>query len=107
MELVGEMKSPEMVPVRRQLLGGGSKVTIHSLNTKTKRYIHVTQCKDGVSARTALRDYKVIEQIVETVGGGVRSPEGLDVGALWFMGNDWRKQIVTNLPHALQERVLL
>jgi hypothetical protein len=28
-ELVGEMKSPEKVPVRRQLLGGGSKVTIH------------------------------------------------------------------------------
>jgi hypothetical protein len=84
MELVGEMKSPEMVPVRRQLLGGGSKVTIHSLNNKTKRYIHVQQCKDGASAHAALRDYKVVEQIVEAVGGGVRSPEGLDVGALWF-----------------------
>jgi hypothetical protein len=84
MELVGEMKSPEMVPVRRQLLGGGSKVTIHYLNNKTKRYIHVPQCKDGASAHTALRDYKVVEQIVETIGGGVRSPEGLDVGALWF-----------------------
>jgi hypothetical protein len=34
--------------------------------------------------RKALRDYKVVEQIVETVVGGVRSPEGLDVGALWF-----------------------
>jgi hypothetical protein len=84
MELVGEMKSPEMVPVRRQLLGGRSKVTIHSLNNKTKRYIHVQQCKDSASAHTALRNYKVVEQIVETVGGGLKSPEGLDVGALWF-----------------------
>jgi hypothetical protein len=84
MELVGEMKSPEMVPVRRQLLGGGSKVTIHSLNNKTKRYIHVPQCKDRASAHTALRDYKVVEQIVETVGGGVGSPDGLGVSALWF-----------------------
>jgi hypothetical protein len=77
MELVGEMKSPEKVPVRRQLLGGGSKVTIHSLNNKTKRFIHVPQCTDGDSAHTALQIYKVVEQIVET------SPEGLDVGALW------------------------
>ena len=84
MELVGEMKSPEKVPVRRQLLGGGSKVTIHSLNNKKKRYIHVPQCTDGDSAHTALRNYKVVEQIVTTVGGGVKSPEGLDVGALWF-----------------------
>jgi hypothetical protein len=43
LELVGEMKSPEKMPVRRQLLGGGSKVTIHSLNNKTKRYIHIPQ----------------------------------------------------------------
>ena len=81
MELVGEMKSPEKVPV---WLGGESKVTIHSLNNKTKRYIHVPQCTDGDSAHTALRNYKVVEQIVTTVGGGVKSPEGLDVGALWF-----------------------
>jgi hypothetical protein len=67
------------------LLGGGSKVTIHSLNNKTKRHIYVPKCKDGASAHTALRDYKVVEQIVETVGGGVRSPEqGLDVSVLWF-----------------------
>jgi hypothetical protein len=78
MELVGEMK----VPVRRQLLGGGSKVTIHSLNNKAKRYIHIPQCTAGDSANTALRKDKVVEQIVETIGGGVKSPEGLDVGAL-------------------------
>jgi GTP-dependent phosphoenolpyruvate carboxykinase len=78
------MKSPEKVPVRRQLLRGGSKVTIHSLNNKTKRYIHVPQCAYGDCAHTALRNYKVVEQVVKTVGGGVKSPEGLDVGALWF-----------------------
>jgi hypothetical protein len=32
----------------------------------------------------ALRKYKVVEQIVETVGAGEKSPEGLDVGALWL-----------------------
>jgi hypothetical protein len=84
MELVGEMKSPEKVPVRRQLLGGGSKVTIHSLNNKTKRYIHIPQCTAGDSAHTALRNNKVVEQIVETIDGGVKSPEGLDVGTLWL-----------------------
>ena len=61
MELVGEMKSPEKVPVRRQLLGGGSQYSIHSLNNKKKRYIHVPQCTDGDSAHTALRNYKVVE----------------------------------------------
>jgi hypothetical protein len=76
LELVGEMKSPEKMPVRRQLLGGGSKVTIHSLNNKTKRYIHLPQCTYGDSVCTALQNYKVVEQIVETIGGG------LDVGAL-------------------------
>jgi hypothetical protein len=84
MELVGLLKSPEKVPVRRQLLGGGSKVTIHYLNNKAKRYIHIPQCTAGDSAHTALRKNKVVEQIVETIGGGVKSPEGLDVGALWF-----------------------
>ena len=32
----------------------------------------------------ALRKYKVVEQIVETVGSGAKSPDGLDVGALWI-----------------------
>jgi hypothetical protein len=81
MELVRDMKSPEKVPVRRQLLGGPN-VTIHSLNNKMKKYIHIPQCKDGASADTALRKYKVVEQIVETVGSGIKAPEGLDVGAL-------------------------
>jgi hypothetical protein len=83
MELVRDMKSPEKVPVRRQLLGG-PKVTIHSLNNKMKKYIHIPQCKDGASADTALQKYKVVEQIVETVGSGIKAPEGLDVGALWL-----------------------
>jgi hypothetical protein len=54
------------------------------LSNKTKRYIHVPQCTDSDYAHTAFINYKVVEQIVETVGGGVKSPEGLDVGALWF-----------------------
>jgi Iap family predicted aminopeptidase len=83
MELVRDMKSPERDPVRRQLLGGPN-VTIHSLNNKMKKYIHIPQCKDGASADTALRKYKVVEQIVETVGSGIKSPEGLDGGALWL-----------------------
>jgi hypothetical protein len=83
MELVRDMKSPEKVPVRRQLLGGHN-VTIQSLNNKMKKYIHIPQCKDGASADTALRKYKVVEQIVETVGSGIKSPEGLDVSALWI-----------------------
>jgi hypothetical protein len=83
MELVRDMKSPENVPVRRQLLGG-SNVTIHSLDNKMKKYIHIPQCKDGASADTALRKYKVVEQIVETVGSGIKSPEGLDGCALWL-----------------------
>ncbi len=81
MELVRDMKSPEKIPVRRQLLGGPN-LTIHSLNNKMKKYIHIPQCKDGASADTALRKYKVVEQIVETVGSGIKAPEGLDVGAL-------------------------
>jgi GTP-dependent phosphoenolpyruvate carboxykinase len=32
----------------------------------------------------ALRKNKMVEQIVETVVGGVKSPQRLDVGALWF-----------------------
>ena len=82
MERVGEIKSPEKAPVRRQLLGG-SKVTINSLNNKTKKCIHVPQCIDGASVDTALRKYKVVEQTVEIVGGGAKFPEGLDVRALW------------------------
>jgi GTP-dependent phosphoenolpyruvate carboxykinase len=31
-----------------------------------------------------LRKYKGVEQIVETVGTGIKSPEGLEVGALWL-----------------------
>jgi hypothetical protein len=83
MELVRDMKSPEKVPVRRQLLGGPN-VTIHSLNNKTKKYIQIPQCKDGATADTALRKYKVVERIVETDGSGIKSPEGIDVGALWL-----------------------
>jgi hypothetical protein len=55
---------------------------IQSLNNDTKKYIHVPQCVDGHSADMALRKYKVVEQIVDTVGDGARSPEGLDAGAL-------------------------
>jgi hypothetical protein len=102
MELVRDMKSPEKVPVRRQLLGGPN-VTIHSLNNKMKKYIHIHQCKDGTSADTALRKYKVVKQIVETVGSGIKSPEGLDVGALYGWGNGLEKQTVMNLPHAHRE----
>jgi hypothetical protein len=84
MELVGEMKSPEKVSVKRQLLGKGSKVIIHSLNNKTKRYIHIRQRTAGDYAHTALENNTVVHQIVETIGGGVKSPEWLNVGALWF-----------------------
>jgi hypothetical protein len=80
MELAREMKSLEKAPVRRQLLWR----TIQSLNNKIKKFIHVPQCIDDASANTVLRKYKVVEQIVETVGGGAKSPEGLDVGALWI-----------------------
>ena len=92
--------------VRRQSLGGGSKVTIHSLNNKAKRYIHIPQCTAGDSANTALQKDKVVEQIVETIGGGVKSPEGLDVGALWF-GKELAETNRDELPHALRELVLL
>jgi hypothetical protein len=44
------------------------------LNSKTKKFIHVPQCTDGDSVHTALQNYKLVEQIVETVG----------VGALWI-----------------------
>jgi hypothetical protein len=55
------------------------------LNKKITKYIHVPQCIDDASANTALRKYKVVEQIVETVGGGAKSPQGLlDVCALWI-----------------------
>jgi hypothetical protein len=47
-----------------------------------KKYIHFLQCVDGHSAEMALRKYKVVEQIVETVGDGARSPEWLETGAL-------------------------
>jgi hypothetical protein len=49
-----------------------------------KKYIHSPQCKDGASADTALRKYKVVEQIVERVASGIKSPAGPDVGALWL-----------------------
>jgi hypothetical protein len=84
LQLVGEMKTPEKIPVMRKLLAGSSSATIHSMNNKTKRYIHVPQCANSATAAMAFRKYNVVEQIVETVGAGVRSPEGLDVGALWL-----------------------
>ena len=83
LQLVGEMKTPEKIPVMRKLLGGSNLATMHSMNNKTKKYLHVPQCANSATASMALRKYNVVEQIVETVGGGVRSPEGLDVGALW------------------------
>jgi hypothetical protein len=54
------------------------------MNNKTKKYLHVPQCANSATAAMAFRKYNVVEQIVETVGGGERSPEGLDVGALWL-----------------------
>jgi hypothetical protein len=54
------------------------------LNDKMKKYIYVPQCIDGASADSALRKYKVVEQIVERVGGVAKSPEGLDAQALWL-----------------------
>jgi hypothetical protein len=63
---------------------GGTIVTIQSLNNLIKKSIHAPQCIDDVSGNTALRKYKVVEQIVETVGGGANSPEELEVGALWI-----------------------
>jgi hypothetical protein len=84
LQLVGEMKTPEKIPVMRKLLAGSNSATIHSMNNKTKKYLHVPQCANTATAAMALRKYNVVEQIVETVGGGVRSPEGLDVGALWL-----------------------
>jgi hypothetical protein len=82
MELVS-IKSPEKAPVRQQLLVG-MNVTTQSLNNKIKKYIHVPKCIDDASADTALRKYKVDEQIVERVGSGAQSPEELYIGALWM-----------------------
>jgi hypothetical protein len=77
---VGEMKTPEKIPEMRKLLAGSNSATIHSMNNKTKKYIHVPQCANSATTAMAFRKYNV----VETVGVGVRSPEGLDVGALWL-----------------------
>jgi hypothetical protein len=84
LHLVREMKTPEKIPVMRKLLAGSNSATIHSMNSKTKKYIHVPQCANSATAAMAFRKYNVVEEIVETVGGGVRSPEGLNVGALWL-----------------------
>jgi hypothetical protein len=83
MELDWEMKSPEKILVRRQLIRG-MDVTFQLQNNKLKKYICVPQCNDGSTANMAFRKYKAVEQIVATVGGGVKLPEGLDVGALWL-----------------------
>jgi hypothetical protein len=84
LQLVGEMKTPKKIPVIWKLLAGSNSATIHSMNNKTKKYIHVPQCANSATAAMALQKYNVVEQIVETVGAGVRSLEGLDVGALWL-----------------------
>jgi hypothetical protein len=79
MELFGEIKSLEKAPVRQQLLGG-SNVTMHSLNNKMKKCIHIPQCIDDASVKVAsvkvaLRKYQILQQIVETVDGGAKSPD--------------------------------
>ena len=42
----------------------------------------------------ALRKNKMVEQVVETVVGGVKSPQRLDVGALW-LGKTNRQEFST------------
>jgi hypothetical protein len=84
LQYVGDMKTPKKIPVMRKLLAGSNAATIHTMNNKEKKFLHVPQCINEKTAAAALQKYKVVEQIVETVGGGVRSPEGLDVGALWL-----------------------
>jgi hypothetical protein len=42
------------------------------------------QCIDGSSADMALRKYNIVEQIVEMVGGGAKSQEGLDARTHWL-----------------------
>jgi hypothetical protein len=102
MELVRETKSPEKIPVRQQLLRG-TNVTVQSLNNKLKKYIHVPQCNDGDTTNMAFRKYKVVEQIVDTVGGGVKGWTLVLSG----LAKGLRKPIVRNLPYALGELVLL
>ncbi len=80
-------------------------MTIQSLNNKMKKYIHFLQCVDGHSAEMALRKYKVVEQIVETVGGGAKSAKGLDVGALWIGKRLTEKKSEVDLPDAFRELV--
>jgi hypothetical protein len=70
-------------------------VTVGSLNNKLKKYIHVPQCN---TANMVFQKCKVAEQFEDTVGGGVKSPEGLDISALSGLERGSRKPIVRNLP---------
>jgi hypothetical protein len=85
---LASLRCPRLVcgAVMRKLLAGSNSATIHSMNNKTKKYIHVPQCANSATVAMAFRKCNVVDQIVETVGGGGRSLEGLDVGALWLGG---------------------
>jgi hypothetical protein len=71
-------------PTKLDRASRGMNVTVQSLNNKLKKYTHVPRCNYGDTANMAFRKYKVVEQIVDTIGGGVKLPERLDNGALWL-----------------------
>jgi hypothetical protein len=96
MEIVGDMKTPEKAPIMRRLIDG-STVSIESINNKAKKFVHIPLCTNEASASASFRKYKVVEEIVSTLGGGCTSPTGLNLGALWLsqkLANTYRDEYI-------------
>jgi hypothetical protein len=84
MELISEMDTPTKAPLMRKLVNG-STITIETLNNTQKKYIHIPQCSNELSAMTQAANYKYIQEIVDTLGAGAEKvQDSLSKGALWL-----------------------
>jgi hypothetical protein len=104
MELVRGMKSPEKVPVRRQLLGG-QNVTIQSLNKKDEEIHSHSPVQRWRFCRYDFGEVqssgsKLLKRLVVVLN----HQKGLTL-VLFGLGNGWQKQIKMSLPRALRELV--
>ncbi len=84
MELVSEMDTPQKAPLMRELVKG-STLTIETLNNTNKKFVHIPQCLNQLSAMLQNMKYKFILEIVTTFQAGAKKvADSLNRGAVWL-----------------------
>jgi hypothetical protein len=83
--------TPDKAPILREFAKKGNSITVPSLNNQDRKFFYIPKCTTAKSAASSLKKDGLLKEITTTLGSGLTSPEGYDMGP-FFLADAIAKQ---------------